>query len=63
MGNKKKAGGVPEDQTEHLLRYLVVLELYRFGLTKHAIRKRLRMDLNTVTNMLRDLKQPAGDAP
>jgi transposase len=59
--SKKKAAAGPENQTEHLLRYLVVLELYRFGLSKHAIRKRLGIGLNTVTDMLRDLKQPAGE--
>jgi hypothetical protein len=57
MAKKKKAKAAPDNQTEYLLRYLVVIELFRLGLSQHAIRKRLRMNINTVTEMLRGIKR------
>jgi transposase len=54
---KKKAKRAADDETAYLLRYLVVIELYRFGLSKQDIRERLSMDLNTVTEMLRGVKR------
>lgn len=54
----KKAVANANDQTE-LLRYLLVLELYRGGLSQPEIRSRLGMSMNTVNAMLKgvSLKQ------
>ena len=54
---KKKAKAGAENQVEYLLRYLVVIELYRLGLSKHDIRKRLGIGIDTVTEMLRGIKR------
>jgi transposase-like protein len=43
------------DNIAYLLRYLLVIELYRSGLTQDAIRARLGIDKNAVGKMLKGL--------
>jgi len=48
----KNAVSNANDQTE-LMRYLLVLELYRSGLSQNEIRTRLGISMNTVNAMLK----------
>jgi DNA-binding transcriptional regulator LsrR (DeoR family) len=48
----------PDDsKVEYLLQYLLAVELYRAGLTKGEIRKRLALSNNVVSAMLKGLSQ------
>jgi transposase-like protein len=55
----KAAGTSGADDTVYLLKYLLVIELYRSGLSQNDIRQRLGIDINAVSKMLKGLKRPA----
>jgi transposase len=44
-------------QTVDLLRYLLVIELWRAGLSQDEIRKRLGMSMNTLNDMLKGVSK------
>jgi len=52
-----KAKGGSDAQTVELLRYLLVIELWRSGLSQDEIRKRLGMSMNTVNDMLKGVSR------
>jgi DNA-binding IclR family transcriptional regulator len=45
------------DDLAYLLQYLVAIELFRAGVSQDEIRKRLRINANTVSEMLKGLSQ------
>jgi DNA-binding NarL/FixJ family response regulator len=52
----KKAKAKPYEQAE-LIRYLLVIELWRAGLTQGQIAKRLSLSNNTINAMLKGLNR------
>jgi transposase len=53
MAYRKKA----DDQLVELLRHLLVIELWRGGLSQDEIRSRLGMSMNTVNGMLKGISR------
>ena len=49
-----------DEQTVALLQHLLVLELWRCGLSQDEIRTRLGLGMNTVNEMLKGIPRGAG---
>lgn len=54
---KAKKSSAASDDVAYLLKYLLVLELHRAGLSLSEIRARLRMDKNVVNHMLKGVRR------
>ncbi|MGH2974762.1 MAG: hypothetical protein ACRDLL_07840 [Solirubrobacterales bacterium] len=46
-----------QDETVHLLKHLLAIELWRGGLTQSEIRSRLELGSNTVNEMLKGVSR------
>ena len=47
------------DDVAYLLKYLLAIELYRAGLSQAEIRKRLGLDMNVLSGMLKGVSRHA----
>jgi hypothetical protein len=55
-----KRRGTADEQMVALLQYLLVLELWRSGLSQDQIRTRLGLGMNTVNDLLKGIPRGSG---